>query len=916
MATGISSSFTPRKEAQELGGLTIKGDAPSVGINSFSRGVNVTPQQAVQFGAPYVSTQQTANFIQSLGQFNDSIRSFGISYNKYDTEQNALQGEADAATIDPAERARLFNEFRGNVDSAVEAGILPKSMHPVYRMNLMQNLAKNQVAQDLPSLLEQERLSLTDAGATDIGGKLAKKANDYVTSTYQDPLSRVAASKAAEPLVLNHQNQYQAEHNANFDKRYFESKDTDLLNTLDQIHQVANNGGDENLIPSLLGNLSRKELGDKDPNGRIGKALEVFVKNSTDSGVPPDQVKKVIDLIENNVNTGTGLWAKTSSGREAITTSTDHLISYSSKMATLHREQRNDDYKTIELQAEADINAAARDGKLISRENVNQLAAVLHQKYPTIDKNVILLKVDTANKTVNNAAASEKSRPDLVSKIENQIQSNPREAKYSIDYYRKTKAGITPDTLDELEKKANAADDEIKLATDNDGYKKLDQTIKDNVLPLFATKGGMSGLSEVDTKANAQKRDTVIRSVDSFGRTAVQAAVRKTMDEDMAGPNLRQTNPAAFKVKLNQNIDDAIKRTTDFGLKMGDSAQKDKNLQTDSEELGPYTAPITSIADTVKEINAKSPTDLTVEDKIALQRIPEYKRDLLNDLRYGTSDKQKKQAALAYSLLHVYTGYSPDAIISGKDEYGVPVEKKAIDSKNGLFFQNEQQYNDVMSEFNAVKKAGGDVAQTKIAKMFKALDVPKEEQQRFITAQQYYIAKRRIPSFQEIVTDPSYPSGTKVDSGAVSPSRANPYPQAAAPVTQAPAQPKPAVAPSAPQANAAPSPQAPKISEDNPFKSELDKDVVAQEKLRSALQAKAAKDLQAIQDRQNTRDAANVQRERAINIENWGSQLKAVTESMDKIKTKTGNKKKLATEWETLNTRKTELEALIAKNKK
>jgi len=774
MATGISSSFVPRKQAQELGGLTIKGEAPNVGIANFTRGVNVAPQQAVQFGAPYVSTQQTANFIQSLGQFNDSIRSFGISYNKYDTEQNAMQGEADAATMDPEVRSRLVNDLKFNMDKAVEEGLVPKSMHPVYKMNLIQNTAKNQVAQDLPALLEQERMSLTDAGATDIGGQLAKKANDYIASTYQDPLSRVAAAKAAQPFVINHQTQYQAEHNANFDKKYFESKDTDQLTTLDQINQVLNNGGDESLLSSLSVSLSQRIQGDKDPNGRLATNLKVYVKNATDAGVPPDQIKRVMDFVSLNASSGTAPWSKTQSGREAIASSTDHLTDYTYKMASHARSQTEATYKDIELNAEADINTAVRDGKLISRENVDQLAEAISQKYPSISKNVILLKVDTANKTINNAAASEKDRPDLVANVDRLIQKNPKEALSAIDYFRSTKAGITPETLIKLEDKARAADDEVKLATDSDAYKKIDETIKDNVLPLFATKGGMSGLSDVDTKANAQKRDTVIRSVESFGRTAVQAAVRKAMDEDMAGPNLRQTNPAAFKVKLNQNIEDAIKRTTDFGLKMGDSAQKDKNLQTDSEELGPYTAPITSITDTIKEINSKNPSELTVQDKIALQRVTEYKQDLLNDIRYGTSEKQKKQASLAYSLMNVYTGYSPDSIINGKDEYGVPVDMKNIDPKNGLFFQNEEQYNDVMSEFNAVKKAGGDAGQTKIAKVFKALNVPKEEQQRFISAQQYYIAKRRIPSFQEIVADPSYPSGTKVDAGIVSP-----YPQSA-----------------------------------------------------------------------------------------------------------------------------------------
>ena len=913
MATGISSSFTPRKEAQELGGLTIKGEAPSIGINSFTRGINVAPQQAVQFGAPYVSTQQTANFINSLGQFNDAVRGFGISYNKYDTEQNTIQGEADAATMDPVERARLFNEFRGDVDSAVEAGILPKSMHPVYRMNLIQNLAKNQVAQDLPSLLEEERLRLTDAGATNIGGQLAQKANDYVTTKYSDPLSRIAASKAAEPIVLNHQTQYQAQHNANFDAKYFESKDTEQLNTFDQISQILNNGGDENLLPVLNSALSRKIVGDKDPNGRLATNLKVFVKNATDAGVPPDQIKKVVDFVSLNAASGTGPWSKTQAGREALASATDHLTDYTIKMSNFSRTQRDATFKDIELQAEADINAAVREGKVVTRDAVNQLADTLFKKYPTINRNVLLLKVDTANKTVNNAVAGEKSRPDLVSKIENQIQSNPVEALYSIDYYRKTKAGITSDTLDELERKAREANDEIKVATDNEGYKKLDQTIKDNVLPLFATKGGMSGLSEVDTKANAQKRDTVIQSVNSFGRTAIQAAVRRTLDEDMAGQNLRQTNPAAFKVKLNQNIDDAIKRTTDFGLKIGDAAQKDKSVQTDSEELGPYTAPITSIAETVKDINAKQPADLTIDDKIALQRLPEYKRDLLNDIRYATSDKQKKQAALAYNLLHVYTGYSPDTIINGKDENGVPIDKKALDARNGLFFQNESQYNTVMAEFNAVKKAGGDITQTKIAKMFTALNVPKEEQQRFISAQSYFLAKRRIPSFQEIVADPSFPAGTKVDSGVVSPSKANPYPQAAAPVIQPPAKPQ-APAPVAPQPT--PAPVAPKISPDNPFKSELDKDVVAQEKLRSALQAKAAKDLQAIKDRQDANEASNAERNRRLDVQDWEMQLKGVNDQLEKITTKKGSKKKLAQEWERLNTRKAELEALIAKNKK
>lgn len=911
MATGTPSAFVPRKEAQELGGLTIKGDAPNVGIANFSRGINVTPQQAVQFGAPYVSTQQTANFIQSLGQFNDSIRSFGISYNKYDTEQNAMQGEADAATIDPAERARLFNEFRGNVDSAVEAGILPKSMHPVYRMNLMQNLAKNQAAQDLPALLEQERLKLTDAGATNIGGQLAQKANDYISSTYQDPLSRIAASKTAESIVLNHQTQYQAQQNANFDKAYFESKDTDQLTTLDQINQVLNNGGDENLLSSLSVSLSQRIQGDKDPNGRLATNLKVYVKNATDAGVPPDQIKRVVDFVSLNASSGTAPWSKTQSGREAIASSTDHLTDYTIKMASAARTQTEATYKAIELDAEADINAAVRDGKLVSRENVDQLAEAIHQKYPSINKNVILLKVDTANKTINNAAASEKDRPDLVANVERQIMRNPKEALHTIAYYRDTKAGITPETLLKLEEKARAADDEVKLATDNDGYKKIEQTIKDNVLPLFATKGGMSGLSEVDTKANAQKRDTVIRSVDSFGRTAVQAAVRKAMDEDTAGPNLRQNNPPAFKVKLNQNIEDAIKRTTDFGLKMGDAAQKDKNLQTDSEELGPYTAPITSITDTIKEINSKNPSELTIQDKIALQRVPEYKQDLINDIRYGTSEKQKKQASLAYSLMNVYTGYSPDSIINGKDENGVPVDVKNIDAKNGLFFQNEQQYDLAMAELASAQRTGQNTGKTKMGRLLKALNVPEAEHPTFISAQKYYLAKRRIPSVQEIISDPSYPSGTKVDAGVV-----NPYPQAAVPVTQAPPQPKPAVAPSAPQVKAAPAPQAPKISEENPFKSELDKDIAAQETLRSALRAKAAKDLQAIQDEQNTRASANTERERAINIENWQSQLKAVNDSMDKTKTKKGNKKKLATEWETLNTRKNELEALIAKNKK
>lgn len=909
MATGSLTSFIPRREAQELGSLTIKGDAPSIGINSFSRGINVAPQQAVQFGAPYVSTQQTANFIASLGQFNDAIGRFGAAYNAYDTKQNELQGEADATTMDPELRSRLFNELKGNVDKAVEEGILPKAMHPVYKMNFIQTAAKNQTAQDLPAILDQERLRLTDAGATNIGGQLASKAQEYLNERYTDPLSRVAASKTAESIVLNHQTQFEAQRNANFDNQYFQQKDTDLQNNLDLLAQTYEEGGDENLRPSLYAQIGQRITGDKDPNGRISKAILDRAESMLARGVPPEQVKNYVEELGLNVQSGNGLWAKTSSGREAITKIQDQLLTFTSKRASLARDQRNDDYKTIELQSEADVNAAIRDGKIVTRADADALAASIHQKYPTIDKNIITLKVDTALKTVNNNAASEKSRPDLVAAVEDQIRRDPKKALATLDYFRNTKAGLTPSTIDELEVKAREADDEDKLTTAADGYKKLEQTIKDNVLPMFATKGAMSGLSEVDSKENAQKRDTVISSVDSFGRTALRSAIRRVMDEDAAGQNLRKTNPTAFKLKVDDAINEAIKRTTDFGLKSGEAAQKDKAFQTDSEELGEFTAPMMSIGNMVKDINAKNPSDITLEDKIALQRVPDLKNDLVNVMRYGVSEQKKKQAATAYGILQSYIGWSPDSIINGKDELGVPLDKKNIDPKNGLFFQNEQQYNEVMAEFNAVKKAGGNIGETKIAKMFKALEIPKEEQQRFIAAQQYYIAKRRIPSFKEILNDPTFPKGTKVDAG-VEPSIGNPYPQSATP---APA-PKPQPVAPKPQAQA---PAQPQLSPDNPFKSELEKDAAEQQRLRTALEAKAANEREARIKQQNEPYYQNEAFLKNRDLQLWKTELASITEQMNGMVTKKGvAKKRLASQWETLNTRKSELENLISKNQK
>lgn len=323
-----ATAFTPRKEAQDVQDLNVSASAPSVGISNFYRGVNVTGLQTPEFGAPYVSTQQTANFINSLGQFNDGLTRFGAAYNKFDTEQNKLQGEADA--LESPDQAREI--FKRGLDQAVKDGLFPSNAHPVYRMNFMETAAQAQTMRDLPDILEKSKYELADPNnMAPIGQSLTEKTDEYIRTNYaNNPLAASAARKQAQALIAQKQSEISNLRETQFRQASVQAVDQKGAGIIGGIADAQRTGNEE-ALPTYVQQFqatydSMYRSGVPNPAAKAWDQVKAgFMLRVRNGEMTPEEVRQAVDLLGNNIKSGTGMWADIAEVKQGMS-ELDHTL--------------------------------------------------------------------------------------------------------------------------------------------------------------------------------------------------------------------------------------------------------------------------------------------------------------------------------------------------------------------------------------------------------------------------------------------------------------------------------------------------------------------------------------------------------------------------------------------------------------
>jgi hypothetical protein len=760
--TGISPNFTIRKEGQDVPTLSPSGGGLSAGISKFSQGINPVQAQQVQFGSPYVATQQSANFLTSLGQFNDGVNRFAGAFGKYTNEKETLQGEADSATMAPEERARLFNEFKGNVDAATKAGILPKAMHPAYRMALMEGTAKTQTVQELGDVLNKRRDELTDAGATNIGQQLSMEADKYLNEKYQDPLSRMSAGRAAQQIVMQTTSSFETKRNANFDTKLEEVHQVD---TKQNFNTIAAALSDPNTPPEMLSSLYAQvgtpRKGDGTPNETFSKNLEAYVSNAVESKqLSVEDAYKLTVGINKNVSGGTGKWADTLTGQQTLGKLNKFLQTQATSNAELNIKQRNDDEKQAATTAEASINEFNRNGNVLTSENREVLKAQLKQQFPHISDALLGLKIDDANRAVNAAADSEKANPNMIKAIDDLTVTNPKQAKALLSEALESKV-ITYNTFRTKMDEVNKSDDTFAAVDAVKGSDRLKTLVETDLEAMYPKRGVMGELLKAETPEDVQLRTEATDKVNKFGRNALLTDVRRAMDDPKIAA-LKQSDPNAYKIALDDAAAKALARTKEFGMQV--KKAMNEGTTAPDEAVGEYASALKAVASTAQAVDSSKVGQTPQDVQQSFSRLSGVKQDLANRYRYAVTDKDKAQALNAMNVAKQSLGYSPDEIINGKDEYGIPVDASKVDPVHGIFFRS-------LGELQALKKEytdtlTGDATQaenTKLVKLQQALKV--EDLNEFLTQQLGRLVKRTPPSIDYMISNPNYPQHTKVNNG-------------------------------------------------------------------------------------------------------------------------------------------------------
>jgi hypothetical protein len=754
MATGIpSSSFTPRKEVQELGGLTIKGDAPSVGINSFSRGINVTPQQAVQFGAPYVSTQQTANFINSLGQFNDAIRGFGMSYSKYDAEQNKMQGETDA--LGNPDQAREI--FKKGLDQAVKDGLFPSNSHPVYRMNFMETAAQAQTLRDLPDVLEKSKFDLADPNNTSpIGQTLTEKTEEYIQGAYaNNPLAANAARKQAQALIQSKQTEISGLRETQFRQASIQAVDQKGAGIVSGVVD-AQRKGDEDSVPVYVQQFQSNydemyRSGVPNPAVRAWEQVKSGIMLKVRNGeMTSDEARSSVDALASQVKSGTGMWADIAEVKQGMA-ELDHTLTVmdDAKVSKNHTKAKYRD-ETATNVAQDVFSEAQRTGAPITDGMIEQAAQSLSKADPSITLLRARRLAQDSARAVISAAATAKSDPSILASTQDLVKNNPKEAILEIE--SRVKSGIlTPDDGMKLKEEAKK-NSNVQLLIDDAGSKELRSSVSSEIKGLF--QGPMSTAAlDPNSAANLAFLQA---NADKVYSDAAQSEAEQLIG-DPSSLKLRETNPAAFNSKLREGLNKAKQQAILFASQAKKGLTENAGTVKD-ESFGQWAPAVATTRATMESVAKKGGSPDTY-DKLYLASIPTQMRDIAQSYRYG-NETQKKQAGAAYGALLKMGGYSPDIVISGKTPDGVVINAKEMDKDHDLFFQNRQQWDDAVNEYNKALQQPDQAKldNTKMSKMFKTLGINDEDlQNAFLLRQSYLIKQRAIPSIDAIIKNPNLP---------------------------------------------------------------------------------------------------------------------------------------------------------------
>jgi hypothetical protein len=748
-----ATAFTPRKEAQDVQDLTVSASAPSVGISNFYRGVNVTGLQTPEFGAPYVSTQQTANFINSLGQFNDGLTRFGAAYNKYDTEQNKLQGQADA--LESPDQARDI--FKKGLDQAVKEGLFPSNAHPVYRMNFMETAAQAQTMRELPDLLEKSKYELADPNnMAPIGQSLTEKTDEYIKTNYaNNPLAANAARKQAQALIAQKQSEISNLRETQFRQASVQAVDQKGAGIVGGLADAVRNG-EEDSIPAYLSQFQATydemyKSGVPNPAVRAWEQVKAGLMLKVRNGeMTTTDVRNVVDVLSNKTKSGTGMWADIAEVKQGMS-ELDHSLTVmeDAKASKAHTQAKQRDEEAGNV-AQDVFAEAKRTGAPITNDMVEQAAQSIHKANPSVSLLRARRLALESSRAVTAAAATAKSDPQILAATQDLVKNNPRQAIPEIE--GRVKAGIlTPDEGMKLKEEAKK-NSNVQLLIDEAGAKELRSSVASEIKSLF--QGPMSA-SALDPNSAASLA-ALQSQADKVYSDAAQSEAEKIV-ADPASMQLRETNPAAFNAKIREGLNKAKQQAVQFATQakkgLADSAGTVKD-----DSYGQWSPVVATTRATLSAVTKKGGQP-DAYDKVYLSTIPNQMRDIANVYRYG-NETEKKQAGAAYGALLKMGGYSPDIVITGKSPDGVVINAKDMDKDHDLFFQNRQQWDEAVNEYNkAVQQPDqSKVDNTKMMKMFKALGINDEDlQNAFLLRQSYLIKQRAVPTINDIISNPNLP---------------------------------------------------------------------------------------------------------------------------------------------------------------
>lgn len=746
MATGISTSFVPRKEAQELGGLTIKGEAPNVGIANFTRGVNVTPQQAVQFGAPYVSTQQTANFIQSLGQFNDAVRSFGISYNKYDTEQNAMQGEADALGADPEVQRKIFRE---GLDKAVKDGLFPENAHPVYRMNFIQTAAKAQAYQTLPDELAKTAEPLISAENTEpIGGVLSKKVIDNANQL-PDILSRKAYIETGLQLARQTQQQAEAQRLSLFRGKKTENATITAAGSVREL-ATAIHTGNENDIPLFLAgaqaqfnNIRNQNI--SNPSGvffsSLSETVEGMVKNRE---ISPSEGEKALEYAVNSITTqGTNtlgsipdIQEKYQQARHRITV----FVDQQGETAMKERDRRD----KAANETLRDYFVAAQDaGQAVNRRDfIVKAAKELESR--GFDYNHAFRLARAMGDEVTADAVKRPSDAGVEATLTQLATDNPDMAEPEIAQQEAAKT-ITRKKAAELrqiaaENRDTQADFKNAGASVNDTDSMVDQ--------LFQQDAALSKLLAVKDENAMYAYNTIRSTAQQTYITLANQGIKELKAQDPDG-KMRKENPPLWREKVVAVINEAKSKASQDAIAMKKDAKEHPFVNDPT--FGPQWSADVSLATRLIARADQDPSKFSVANRYTVANFLPKMRNMEQVAMLG-NETEKKQATASLDRLHHTIGVNPVDFVNGKTKNGFPIDASKFDKSRDAFFQNVDQWNAVMGEYAKVGQLSPDFEKTTGFKLLSKLGIDpySDEATAFLLRQKALVELRSVPSLNAL----------------------------------------------------------------------------------------------------------------------------------------------------------------------